>query len=120
MTVWRNPSAQEEGIDLMRLYASDWHRIWGRKLMQFYRDTDLRAIGRTSKQLKIGMAKLTDQKLNTDEMIGFYESLLRSLERTGQRICLKLWPHNPNDAESIKAKKRHDREYNKMLRDWSY
>jgi len=69
-------------IDIVSLYSKSKLDTWNDYLTRCYKTHNIRELEKMTHRLCVGMDDLVKDKLNSQEMINFYQRIQRSVEKT--------------------------------------
>lgn len=97
---------KHDSIDLLKLMMTWDTKRWNAFLLKCDQSNDVQTLSATRYGLQAGMAKLAQQKLNTDQVVNLYLRMLKSVEKTAKNIFRRKYP-NPLDDATLSAEYSH-------------
>jgi len=90
-------------IDIMSLYSKSKLDTWNDYLTRCYKTRNIRELEKMTHRLCVGMDDLAKDKLNSQEMINFYQRIQRSVEKTLKFMWRDKYTNPLYDPWDIKA-----------------
>lgn len=118
--------SKPDSIDLIQLYSTCNYKQWNTYLTKCYKTQNIQELLSARRRLQAGMSDLEKRKLNVEKICVLYIRLLRSIEKTLQRIYRDKNPnplYNPANKDMTKYsadKKRKDVEFHNILKREGY
>lgn len=118
---------KEEGIDLVKLYATGNSKAWNKMLNDHLARKDINGLARVKYQIQVGMTQATAKKLSDENMVIWFCRLTRSLEKTAKAIIRLKHPLPGDDPlrakehpDWLSVKRKRDQELQDFLKNSSF